>query len=129
VLAAIALAIPQRWPIWLAAAVIAVPFNALLFCTENLVFLLFPSRPAAASPGDLQILGRKFIFLLIKAAILMICCAIAFGFAIFVWVLSGKSIPAATITLLILLLLECAGLVPFIAWAFRRFDPATDTPA
>lgn len=129
VLVAIGLAIPQRWPIWVAAAVIAVPFNLLLFCTENLVFLLFPSRPAAASPGDLQILGRKFIFLLIKAAILMVCCAVAFGFAILVWVLSGKSIPAATITLLLLILLECAALVPFIAWAFRRFDPATDTPA
>ena len=128
VIGAIALAIPHRWPIWAAAAVIAVPFNLLLFCTENLVFLLFPSRPAAASPGDLQILGRKFIFLLIKAAILTACCVIALGFSVLVWVLTGKSIPAAATTLLLLLLLECAGLVPFIAWAFRRFDPATDTP-
>ena len=43
----------------LTAAALAFPFNALLMSTENLIFLLFPSRPAASSPGDFQVLGRQ----------------------------------------------------------------------
>ena len=48
---------------YLAAAILALPMNFLLFAIENLIFLLFPSRPAVASPGDFSILGRQVLVL------------------------------------------------------------------
>ena len=41
----------------LICAAYAVPFDFLLFAMENLFFLLFPTRLAAATPGDFQALG------------------------------------------------------------------------
>ena len=38
----------------LVGAAFALPFNTLLFGIENLIFLLFPQRVVAVSPGDLQ---------------------------------------------------------------------------
>jgi hypothetical protein len=110
-------------------ALMVVPFNALLFCSENLVFLLFPSRPAAASPGDLQILGRKFVFLLFKGAILAMGGGLAGGAGIFIWVISGKSVAALAAVVWIAIAAECVGLVLGIAWAYQKFDPSVDTPA
>jgi hypothetical protein len=113
----------------LLAATLILPINVLLFCGENLVFLLFPHRPAAASPGDLQILGRKFVFLLMKGLVLMIGALIAGCFAALAWVISGKSLLILGIVAWLALAAECAALVPAIAWAYRRFDPSVDTPA
>ncbi len=129
VLGAAALAIPGKWPIFAAVAALAIPFDALLFSAENVIFLFFPSRPAAASPGDLQIVGRKLVYLLLKSVVLFAGCAIAFGFAISAWIISGKSVAAFAIVAFVVLVLECIGLLPVIAFAFRRFDPATDTPS
>jgi len=111
------------------AAALILPINLLLFCAENLVFLLFPHRPAAASPGDLQILGRKFVFLLMKGLVLMIGALIAGCFAALAWVFTGKSLVVVGAVAWIALAVECAALVPAIAWAYRRFDPSVDTPA
>ncbi|HEX4795732.1 MAG TPA: putative ABC exporter domain-containing protein [Humisphaera sp.] len=110
-------------------ALMIVPFNALLFCAENLVFLLFPTRPAAASPGDLQILGRKFVFLLFKSAIILICAAIAGALATVAGVISGGSIPLIGGIIWTTVAAECIGLLFGIAWAYQKFDPSVDTPA
>jgi len=45
-------------PVLLTAAVLCVPFNALLFGVENFIFLLFPTR-AAMTPGDFQGYGGR----------------------------------------------------------------------
>ena len=115
--------------ILIAAMLLALPFNTILFEAENLVFLLFPSRPAAVSPGDFQVLGRKFIFLLGRMLIVASACIVALMPAVMAFELSGKSMFAATAVGWMILAMEAAALVPVIAIAYRRFDPSMDTPA
>lgn len=128
-LVSIMLMTPSHRPELIAAAFVALPFNALLMTSENLIFLLFPTRPAAASPGDFQVLGRQAIQLVMKAFAVIVGGVFAFGIAGGVTVLVGGSLPLLVSLAVLLLLAECAALVPAIAWAFGRFDPSIDTPA
>ena len=113
----------------LCAAALALPFNALLFAVENLTFLLYPTRPAAVSVGDFQVLGRQVVVLAVKIVMLVLCCVVPFTLGVLVYVLTGTSLPAATAVAGFLLGGEVVGLIPLLAWAFRRFDPSADTPA
>ncbi|HWE03223.1 MAG TPA: putative ABC exporter domain-containing protein [Tepidisphaeraceae bacterium] len=121
--------IHSRRDILLAAIALALPFNTILFEAENLVFLLFPSRPAAVSPGDFQVLGRKFIFLLGRMLVVATACIVALIPAGLTYILTGGRLRAATAVCWLFLAAEGAILVPVIAIAFRRFDPSIDTPA
>lgn len=107
---------------------LSAPFNAILFGSENLIFLLFPSRPAAVSPGDFQVLGRKFVFFLSKLCILATACMVAFFAAWIAWELSRRYLYAAIAAGAMVLAVEAVALVPLIAWAYRRFDPSLHTP-
>jgi len=111
------------------AGVLIVPMDLLLFAIENLIFLLFPSRPAAASPGDFQILGRQALVLAGKMITLTVFFAPPLGIAVLAYVLSFKSLPAATIAGGISICAEVLALIPVLGWAFRRFDPSIHTPA
>lgn len=111
------------------AAALALPFNALLMSTENLIFLLFPSRPAAASPGDFQVLGRQAAQLVLKSVAVIAGCAVAFSVALPLFVLTGGSFVVVTVVAGSMLLGETAALLPAVAWAYNRFDPSVDTPA
>jgi hypothetical protein len=121
--------VPPYRPYLLAAIPLTLPLNLLLFAVENLIFLLFPSRPGAVSPGDFQVMGRKFVFMIAKMLILGFCLGITLIAAGVVWQLSGRRIlPAATVTFLFLAG-EVAAMIPLIASAYRRFDPSIHTPA
>jgi len=111
------------------AACLALPFNGLLMATENLIFLLFPTRPAAASPGDFQVLGRQAAQLVMKAIAVMLGCLLAAGVAVPIYILTGGSLVLVTVLAGLILLAETAVLIPAIAWAYNRFDPSVDTPA
>jgi len=128
-LASIAAITRQHKAELLAAAFVALPFNALLMTTENLIFLLFPTRPAAASPGDFQVLGRQAIQLVMKAVAVIVGCVLAFGIAGTLAMLVGGSLALLALVAAAILLVESATLLPAIAWAFTRFDPSVDTPA
>src|SRR5207244_3447758 len=65
--------------ILLIGAAFALPFNTLLFAIENLIFLLFPQRMVAVSPGDLQGFGRQMIVFILKMLTLMLGGGIAAG--------------------------------------------------
>jgi hypothetical protein len=121
--------LPGQRAILLGALVLALPFNAILFGAENLIFLLFPSRPAAVSPGDFQVMGRKFVFLLMKALMLAVAGIIALTAALLVWIATGRSLAPAIAVGWLALAAEAIALVPAIAWAYRRFDPSIHTPA
>jgi hypothetical protein len=112
----------------LVAACLALPFNALLITIENVIFLLFPTRPAAASPGDFQVIGRQAIQLVIKGFAVLIGLGMALGIAAPIFVLMGGSLLAPTIIAWTVLGVEAVALIPVIAWAFGRFDPSIDTP-
>jgi hypothetical protein len=124
-----ALVVPMHRQWLLIAMPLVLPFNAILFGAENLIFLLFPSRPAAVSPGDFQVLGRKFVFFIGKILILAALCMVALFPSVLVWVFTGKNLAAATAVGWIILAGEAVALVPVIAWAYRRFDPSIHTPA
>jgi hypothetical protein len=113
----------------LAAAFVALPFNAILFGAENLIFLLFPSRPAAVSPGDFQVLGRKFIFLIAKMLILVTAAIIPSVGGVLIWVISRRNIAATTLEIWLVLAIEAIAMIPIIARAFDRYDPSIHTPA
>jgi hypothetical protein len=113
----------------LVAACLALPFNALLMAAENLIFLLFPSRPAAASPGDFQVMGRQAAQLIMKSLLVMIGLGIAIGIAVPFYVLLGGSLPILAVIAGTFLIGETWALIPAIARAFNRFDPSVDTPA
>jgi hypothetical protein len=113
----------------LAAMAVMLPLNALLFGAENLIFLWFPSRPAAATPGDFQVMGRKFVFMLAKMMILIITISIALIGGGLTWKLAAKNLPAATGVTWVILAAEVVAMIPLIAHAYRRFDPSIHTPA
>ncbi|HZL34614.1 MAG TPA: putative ABC exporter domain-containing protein [Tepidisphaeraceae bacterium] len=120
--------VPWQRPMIAVGMAVALPFNAILFEAENLIFLLFPSRPVAVSPGDFQVMGRKFVFLLAKfiiIALAIILAAIPAGLA---WVLTGKSLPVPTLIACMILSAQVVAMVPLIAWAYRRYDPSIHTP-
>ena len=124
-----AVTLPAYRGFLIAAMFLTVPFNALLFGSENLIFLLFPSRPAAVSPGDFQVLGRKFIFLFAKVVALSICCTIALLFGVFVYGLTNRGLFPATLVGWTILSAEAIAMLPLIGWAYARFDPSIHVPS
>ena len=120
---------PQHHRLFVCAAVLVLPFDSLLFAVENLLFLLFPTRPAAASPGDFQILGRQALVLSGKTLVLAFIAIPPMVIAGLVWIATGKSLPAATAVAAALFIGEVLAMIPIIGWAFVRFDPSIHTPA
>ena len=110
------------------AIFLSLPLNGLLFSVENLTFLLFPSRMATASPGDLQNFGRQAVLFFLKIAILLIAAGIATVCAGGLWMLIGFKLVPLAIVAWIALMLEVAALIPCMALAFIRYDPSADTP-
>lgn len=128
-LTGVAIAAPSYRNVLFVAACLALPFDAMLMATENLIFLLFPSRPAAASPGDFQVLGRQAAQLVMKALAVCIGLGVALIVAIPLYILSGGSFVLLTVLTGAILAAQTCTLIPAVAWAYNRFDPSVDTPA
>jgi hypothetical protein len=112
--------------LWVAAP-LSLPFNFFLVGVDNLLFLLFPTR-MVATIGDFQVFGRQLVLQMVKMVILLITGGITAAFAAMAYFLSGRSVVAAVTTGLFVLAGLGAGLVPFIAAAFRKFDVTRDMP-
>lgn len=111
------------------AAGFSLPFNLLLFGVDNFLFLLFPVRTVASTPGDLQHVGRMMIETLAKLAIVMLAAGLAAAVGLAGYWMSAQAWPVA-LGLAWITLAAAAGLtIPCIAWAFDRFDVSIDTPA
>ena len=113
-------------PILVYAAVLSLPFNALLFGVENVMFLLFPTR-AAATPADFQGYGRQILLLFAKGAVILIAAGLSalVGFIVHHITHSRPAtIAAATVVLSVI----AVALLPVIAWSFKRFDVTSDVP-
>jgi hypothetical protein len=112
----------------LLVAVYVPPFNFILVALDNLLFLLFPVRLMAATPGDFQALGRNVLLAFGKFAGL-IAAGLAAGLAGgAVWLATGNVAAVVAVSWLV----ACAAgaaLVPFVALAFKAFDVSRDTPA
>ena len=112
-----------------ACAAFALPINFLLFALDNLLFLLFPTRLMAATPGDFQALGRNVLFMVAKASALIAVAVAAALTGLAAWSAAGESVLAGLIAAWPVVAACAAALVPFVAWAFTLFDVGRDTPA
>ncbi len=128
-LAVAARAAPHHNSAFACAAALVLPLDFLLFAVENLLFLLFPTRPAAASPGDFQILGRQAMVLSGKMIALAIIVMPPLAIAFLVYALTRESLAAFAIAAAVLIIAEVLAMIPIIGWAFARFDPSIHTPA
>jgi hypothetical protein len=123
------MAVPAPGMLLAAAAVFSLPFNMLLFGVDNLLFLLFPVRTVAASPGDLQHIGRMMLEMTVKIAVMGLAAGFAALMGLAGYWTGGQSWIAA-LSCAWLGLSFLAGLtIPCLAWAYARFDVSTDTPA
>jgi hypothetical protein len=109
------------------AAVVCLPFNAMLFAIENLIFLLFPTR-AAANPADFQGYGRQILLLFAKGLLTLVAGGIAAALAMVAHLLTDSWVVSAA-TAGVVLTVIAAALVPAVGWAYARFDVSSDVPA
>lgn len=115
------------WPVppafW-AFAAFAIPLNVVLLEVENLMFLWFPSRPMAHTPGDVQAMGRVMLLMIAKFLVLAVATGLAAAFGLLGY-LAGGWVGMAAVAWLVLMGVSLL-LVPMIASAFRGFDVASD---
>jgi hypothetical protein len=129
VAAAAAIAPPHQRGLVLLALPFVVPFNVVLVAVENTLFLLFPTRTAGASAGDLGQMGRQVVFFLLKMLTVMLAAGLSAGAGFAAGAAAGGSVPAGVAAALLVLALTAAAAVPVTGWAYRHFDPSADTPA
>jgi hypothetical protein len=130
--------------LWILVA-FAPPFNFLLFALENFLFLRFPTRVMASTPGDFQAVGRNLLFMLAKMAALAGVALGAVTVGVVAWlgtrlllgVLGGGyedeevQLIAGRVAALagwFVVSLSGLALLPLVAWAFKAFDVGRDTP-
>ena len=115
----------QEWI--LLAVLFAPPLNLMLFGAENALFLVFPSRVVAFSPGDFQVFGRQLLLILVKMLLLTLALFLAGGLGAVVNLVAGI-VPAVIVAWLLMVGLGIA-MLPLAAKAFVNFDVSLDTPA
>jgi hypothetical protein len=103
--------------------------NLLIVGVENLTFLVFPSRPAGAAPGDLSAMGRQVVFLMLKLLIVMAVAGVAAGVGAITYLLTQPAVVPALAAALAAIAAAAMAVVPLVGVAYARFDPSMDTPA
>jgi hypothetical protein len=112
----------------LVAMAFALPLNCLIFELENMLFLFFPTRVLAATPGDVQALGRQVVLWMVKLFTLWVIGGLAALAGLLFYFLTGQNWTAALVAAWVVVAAFVMGLIPLIGLAFRRFDVAADTP-
>lgn len=116
-----------RW-VLLGMLCFLLPFNFLLFSVDNLFFLLFPTRIVQPRPGDFQQFGRNIFLFFIRILFLMATLALSAAMGFLVYWLTA-SVMLGLILGWIVMAGSALSLVPWIAYAFERFDPSIHVPA
>ena len=107
----------------------SIPYNLLVIGVQNLVFLLFPTRMIQASPGDLQQFGRQMATFFLMVLLLLVSLGLSAGLGwLAYWLLGGSKMAFLMIFTLALYGMS-AVIVPYVAWAYDRFDVGEDLPA
>jgi hypothetical protein len=127
VLAGIAYASPDTIPFCVPAAVAVPVFNFYVIAVENVLFLFFPTRVAAATPGDFQAMGRNVLLSFGKLFGLGVPGSAAIVGAIFYFL--THSVWLAVGVGCFLTLIATGLLVVLAGLAFTWFDVGRTTPA
>jgi len=121
VFAAVASLVPAAAARLFVAGMFALPFNWILFGTEDFLFLLYPAAPMATGSDGFLKMGRAMLFMLAKVLMVTVCGVVAAIPAGVVYFLT-ESVPAACLVAWLALLLPSLGILFVAAWAFRRYD-------
>ena len=119
---------PEQWPLLLAVALYIPAYCFLAVALENLLFLLFPVRIMAATPGDFQALGRNVLLVVGKMVGLGVTLAAAAVVGVPVGYLTD-SVALGLVASWPVVVLIGAALIPLVSLAFQWFDVGRDTPA
>ena len=104
-------------------ALFAIPVNGLLYAVENLMFLLYPVRMQGQTSTDFSFLGRQVLVFFVKMIVITGCVTIAASIGGLVYVLSGME-AAGFVVAWCVLCAELIAILPYLGWAFQRFDPS-----
>jgi hypothetical protein len=109
---------------------LALPVDLMLLTISNLVFLIYPVRSSSQAPTDLDLnaVGRGLVGWLIQTGMLLPLVGVPAGLGVAVYLASGSTLALAVITAWLALMVELPPMWMLVAWAFERFDPATETP-
>jgi hypothetical protein len=121
VFAATAIFVPAAAAELLVAGLFALPFNWILFGTENFLFLLYPSPLVATGSEGFLKMGRAMLFMLAKLLVLGAGSAVAAIPAAIVYLVT-ESILAACLVAWLALLFPALGILLVVTWAFQRYD-------
>jgi hypothetical protein len=121
VFASTAIFVPTAAAKLLVAGLFALPFNWILFGTENFLFLLYPSPVVATGSDGFLKMGRVMLFMLAKILVLGAGSAVAAIPAAIVYLLT-ESILALCLVAWLALLLPAVAILLLVAWAFHRYD-------
>jgi hypothetical protein len=117
----------DRWLVVCAA--FSFPFNFLLFALENMLFLFFPVRVMASSPGDFQAMGRNMLMVMAKTIILVVVGVAAFIAGYIVYFITAESwVPGVAVAWMVVVVAGLA-MLPLVSFAFQQFDVTRDVPA
>jgi hypothetical protein len=119
---------PEQWPLLLAVALFVPAYCFLVVALENLLFLLFPVRIMAATPGDFQAVGRNVLLFVGKLVGLGVTLTAAAIVGITVGYLT-ESVALGLVAACPVVVLIGAALIPLVSLAFQWFDVGRDTPA
>jgi hypothetical protein len=119
---------PAEWDKLLLVMAFVPAVTFVIVALENLLFLLFPVRVMAATPGDFQALGRNVLLAAGKLVGLAGVGAMATVAAVLVGFLTGSAAASAAAAWPVVALAG-AVLVPACGLAFTWFDVGRDTPA
>jgi hypothetical protein len=119
---------PEEWHRLLVVAAFVPVVTFVIVGLENLLFLLFPVRVMAATPGDFQAVGRNVLLAMGKLVGLLAVAAAATVAALPAALLTG-SFVAAALAAWPVVAAAGAALVPLCGLAFTWFDVGRDTPA
>lgn len=105
---------------WMAAILLVVPYNGLIFGVSNLVFLIYPLRVTNPPTVSLQSMSRAMVFSLLQMLVILVCLAIVAA-ASGLCFLATFSWPAALAAGGVVLVTVDLVLVRLVAWAFHGF--------
>jgi hypothetical protein len=119
---------PSQAPLGLAVAAYVPVFSFVIVGIENLLFLLFPVRIMAATPGDFQALGRNVLQAMGKLTGLLVVASMAGLSGLLAYLITGRPWIAVAAGWPVVAFAGAA-LVPLCGLAFQWFDVGRDTPA
>jgi hypothetical protein len=113
----------DQWQSALAVAAFLPVLNLFIFGLENLVFLWYPQRPAAAA--EFSGMGQRMLTTVIKVLAVMIVAGVsALAGALVYWAIIDSWPTALAVSWLFAA--GCAlAIVPLLARAFERLDPSS----